>query len=426
MAMQEAAEISSRLSRKFELLQQRSMRRDSGQEGGGAALRCAAGSAANIDTLKEFYLKRLSKADPRGTGRLGMEPLGSRAFGGNADAGDAAQPQASGQHGAARLPVGTLPAARPGAARDIEDLEIWCSNCFNSIKVSDASACTGKPSTCAAAMRLSKGGAEAADDEQPRSYLALLDLKLQKLRASVEARLQDANSKVVVMRHLTQLRFNIDLAVNWTPGCSDIGVLSEHTVQQVKQLTITSRVLAPAVYVFSKRVENVIVQKERELRKADAAKATPSAPSRAGSVYGTSTSTRSTVHPGSTAQEYMSYDGEMDDRCNSLADVNSIVSDLDSNCGTEHLETVVTNQEGAGTADVGNLGDANDFLSLKNEDEQRRWFYAQCVSVKLTCPDKARARSMLISDLYTQVRAQGLPIEQWIPWVRKQLMPPSA
>merc|ERR1719221_2212875 len=98
--------------------------------------------------------------------------------------------------------------------------------------------------------------------------IGLLDLKLAKLRSALEARLQDSSSKVNVMRHLTQLRYHIDTAIKWTPGCSEIGALSDHTVQQVKQLTATSRVLAPAVYIFSKRIENVVVQKERELRKA--------------------------------------------------------------------------------------------------------------------------------------------------------------
>merc|ERR1719221_1162167 len=97
--------------------------------------------------------------------------------------------------------------------------------------------------------------------------IGLLDLKLQKLRAALEARLRDSSAKVNVIRHLTQLRYHIDTATKWSVGCSEIGALSDHTVQQMRQLTATSRVLAPAVYIFSKRIENVVAQKERELRK---------------------------------------------------------------------------------------------------------------------------------------------------------------
>jgi len=205
---------------------------------------------------------------------------------------------------------------------------------------------------------------------------------------------------VNVMRHLTQLRYHIDTAVKWVPGCSEIGALSDHTVLQVKQLTATSRVLAPAVYIFSKRIENVVVQKERELRRAMVQQLSPS---KGGGC------------------EVGSMDGDHDDLNDSVADVNSIVSELDSDCGTQYAETTVT-QDGPAN-DVGNVQDANDYLSLKNEDEQRRWFYSQCLTVKLACPDTARARKTLISDLYAKVRSEGVPIEGWVQWIRSQLMP---
>merc|ERR1740121_3622838 len=104
----------------------------------------------------------------------------------------------------------------------------------------------------------------------------------------------------------------------------------------------------------------------------------------------------------------------------SVADVNSIVSELDSDCGTQCAETVVT-QDNA--ADVGNVQDANDYLNLKNEDEQRRWFYAQTLTVKLSLSDKTRARKILISDLYARVREEGVPIDGWVDWIRTHLMP---
>merc|ERR1719263_1413186 len=111
----------------------------------------------------------------------------------------------------------------------------------------------------------------------------------------------------------------------------------------------------------------------------------------------------------------------------SVADVNSIVSELDSTTGTEYAETLVTQDNSPlGSTDVGNIQDANEYLSLKNEDEQRRWFYSQCLTVKLACPDKARARKTLISDLYAKVREECVPIEDWTRWIRQQLMPDEA
>jgi len=373
---------ASNIARKFEFLQDRAQRRpirESSVDVSGDAAK-----KTNIGHLKEFYLQRLAKSEPNTAARLGAQS--------SFPVGDAAQPQASGQHA-------VRPGFIPGAPRDIEDLEVMCNNCFNLIRSSEASQCTGDKS-CPLALRAGTTGTPA---ERPSSTIALLDLKLQKLRAALEARLQDSSSKVNVMRHLTQLRYHIDTAAKWVPGCSEIGALSDHTVQQVKQLTTTSRVIAPAVYIFSKRIENVVVQKERELRRA----MVQSSASRVGGV-----------------SEGVTIDIDRDAATESVADVNSIVSELDSDCGTQYAETLVT-QDGPST-DVGNVQDANDYLSLKNEDEQRRWFYSQCLTVKLACPDKTRARKTLISDLYAAVRAQNVPIESWVQWIRMQLMPEEA
>lgn len=361
---------------------QRSPNRDTGLD-----LTSDAAKKANIGHLKEFYLQRLAKAEPNGPAAARLTQTAQAQLSG----GDVAQPEASGQHSVGRSAVSS------GGAKDIEDLEIMCNNCFNLILSSEAARCNGDQLSCTIAKRFGGSGAE-----RPASQVAMLDLKLRKLRDALEVRLQDQSSKVNVMRHLTQLRYNIDAAAKWEPGCSEIGALSDHTVQQVKQLTATSRVLAPAVYIFSKRVENVIVQKERELRKAMVQVSTRT-PNAGGLVL----------------------DIDREDIAESVADVNSIVSELDSNCGTEYAETTVT-QDNPGTVDVGNLHDANDYLNLRNEDDQRRWFYSQCLTVKLACADKTRARKILISDLYSKVRAENIPIEGWIQWIREQLMPEAA
>jgi len=380
----DGAQISatvSNIAKKFDWLQDRAQRKPTHE----AAMDMPGDAAkkTSIGHLKEFYLQRLAKTEPSAAARLGAQTTYISS--------ELTQPQASGQSVARP----TIAAATP--AKDIEDLEIMCNNCFNLIKSSEASSCVGDPATCPLAQR--HGGAAF---EKPQGTIGLLDLKLQKLRTALEGRLQDSSSKVNVMRHLTQLRYHIDTAAKWTPGCSEIGALSDHTVQQVKQLTATSRVLAPAVYIFSKRIENVVVQKERELRRL---------------MVQTSPAKGHSGKPGGGM-----LDIDKDNMAESVADVNSIVSELDSDCGTQYAETLVT-QEGPGATDVGNVQDANDYLSLKNEDEQRRWFYSQCLNVKLACPDKARARKTLISDLYAKVKAENVPIENWVQWIRLQLMP---
>lgn len=373
--------MTSNLAKKFDLLQDRAQRRPIRA----AALEVPgdATKTTNIGHLKQFYLQRLAKTEPNAAARLGAV---QGAFGG----GDV-QPQANLQ-GAAR------PTFTSGMIKDIEDLEIMCNNCFNLIRSSEASSCTGDAKECPVAC---KNGNQLIPNEKPVGMIAVLDLKLQKLRAALEARLTDPNAKVNVIRHLTQLRYHIDTATKWSVGCSEIGALSDHTVQQMKQLTATSRVLAPAVYIFSKRVENVVVQRERELRKASAS-----------------------LQTGGTGNKDAESDNlsDRDDANSSVADVSSIVSELNSSCGTQYSETLVT-QEGPGANDIGNVQDANDYLALKNEDEMRRWFYSQCLTVKLSCTDKTRARKTLISDLYAKVKEESVPIEGWVHWIRSQLMP---
>jgi len=384
----------SNLARKFDFLQERAERKPL--------------HSASIDTLsdttkkpgighlKEFYLQRLAKTEPNAAARLG----GTVKLGQDTNAGPC-----GGGCGAAASPTSAGAPARPnfacGGVKDIEDLEVMCNNCFNLIRSSEAANCTGEPSSCPMACR--SGPADAMAAEKPVGQIALIDLKLKKLRKALDDRLQDASSKINVMRHLTQLKYHIDTASKWQLGCSEIGALSDHTLQQVKQLTATSRVLAPAVYIFSKRITNVVVQKERELRKA--------------SLQQSSQPVRSNMGNDSMAFG----DLEHTIGAESVADVKSVVSELDSDCGTQYAETVVT-QDGPST-DVGNVQDANDYLNLKNEDEQRRWFYAQTLTVKLSLADKTRARKILISDLYGRVREENVPIDGWVDWIRANLMP---
>lgn len=373
-AMNNTMPNPSNLTKKFEFLQDRAQRKPI-REGAMPIATTDATKKANISHLKDFYLKRLANNEPGGG-----PGAGGRTSAMNQTApGGFQQPQATGQ----RITRPSRPTFSADGAKNAEEFEIMCSDCFIFFPASQAHLHKCTPS------------------EGAQGQIGLLDAKLHKLRAALEVRLNDAAVKVNVMRHLTQLRYHVDHAVQWTMGCSEIGALSDHTVQQVKQLTSTARHLAPAVYIFSKRIENVIVQKDRELRKA----MVNTSPGKSAGVSGIS-----------------GIDIERDMDKESVADVNSIVSELDSDCGTQYAETQVT-QDGPGnsTNDVADVSAVNEYLTLKNEDEQRRWFYSQCLTIKLSCTDKTRARKMLISDMYSQVRQDNVPIEKWVDWIKGQL-----
>lgn len=366
---------SSNLTKRFEFLQDRAQRKPMSREGVLSMPTNDASKKANISHLKDFYLKRLANNNNDGPPGAG----GRTAMMNQTAPGGFQQPAATGQ----RITRPSRPTFTDGVEKNAEDFEIMCSDCFTFFPSSKAHLHKCTPS------------------EGAQGQIGLLDAKLHKLRAALEVRLNDAAVKVNVMRHLTQLRYHVDHAVQWKMGCSEIGALSDHTVQQVKQLTSTARHLAPAVYIFSKRIENVIVQKDRELRKA----MVNTSPGKIGGTSGIS-----------------GIDIERDMDKDSVADVNSIVSELDSDCGTQYAETQVTQDGPSPTNDVADVSAVNEYLNLKNEDEQRRWFYSQCLTIKLSCTDKTRARKMLISDMYSQVRQDGVPIEKWVDWIKGQLM----
>eukprot|EP00403_Amphidinium_massartii_P008023 CAMPEP_0178418616 /NCGR_PEP_ID=MMETSP0689_2-20121128/25182_1 /TAXON_ID=160604 /ORGANISM="Amphidinium massartii, Strain CS-259" /LENGTH=474 /DNA_ID=CAMNT_0020040019 /DNA_START=42 /DNA_END=1462 /DNA_ORIENTATION=- len=396
---------ASNLARKYELLQQRGKQRT--PLGQGDRPRPAT-TKADIDSLKEYYLQRLSRTAPQGATR-GSSPLANdRAPLSGSCGGSLAQPSLRAQAQSPGPQRIQQPQPPPAAQTpDMEDLEVLCNNCYNLISTSDAPHCTGDPKDCPVAARFGSSSSAGKSSGQ----VAVLDIKLQKLRENIEVRLASANtnSRVNVMRHLTQLRYHIDTAAKWTPGCPELGSLSDHTVQQVKQLTAMSRVLEPAVYIFSKRIENVILQKERELRKVGSSKPAGEADPKVDPLrMDTRTSLASMGVPSALGSRG--------------TDVNSIVGDLDSECGTNYVDTVVTQDAPGGTAtDVGNLQEADDSLSLKNEDEQRRWFYSQCLQQKLACADQTRARRILISDLYCQVRKENVPMQNWKQWIKQQM-----
>merc|ERR1712007_4896 len=237
-----------------------------------------------------------------------------------------------------------------------------------------------------------------ASTQRPSGTIALLDMKLNKLQAALEKRLQESDpQKVSVMRHLTQLKYQIGTAKKWNPADPEAACLSDRVVSKVKELVASARLHAPTVYIFSKRVENVIVQKERAFRKLVA--------------QSTALSPQSNV-PFSLAGSVKSL----------VTEVNSCVS-ANSATGTEtEMESCSTISEGT-AFDVGNMHEASEMLETRSEVEQRHWFYKQCLRARVTsgCSDKSLIKNPLIADLYTKVRSEQVPIKDWVPWIHRQV-----
>lgn len=309
-------------------------------------------TATDVTHLKEFYLQRLTRTQELAS--PGLEPNGSEAE--------------------VKLHLKAPPV--------LEDVEVMCNICLNLVIVHDAVKCTADPvqHKCETSMQVRQAGIFG--------QLELLNSKLKNLRAALESRLLLADSNIHVMRQCTKLRYLIDTALNWAPGCVEIGPLSENTIQQVQQLTATSEGLNPALYAFSKRIQYYITQKDRALRKA-----------------GTQRLIRFT-QPISDAPS----------PCIRKELSTSTVHDLTTDSGTQCTETFGTQEELSSETD--NQKTVN--LSFENEDEQRRWFYTHCLSAKLACNDQSRARKILISDLYSKVRADAIPVNTWANWITSQ------
>mmetsp|Transcript_25315 Transcript_25315/g.58819 ORF Transcript_25315/g.58819 Transcript_25315/m.58819 type:complete len:547 (+) Transcript_25315:158-1798(+) len=367
----------------------------------------------SIDELKEYYLQRLAK-NPHGVPlRNSLSPLGPRP---TVDSiGSSRRPSTDALRGPFMRPQSSISEVRTTANvdQDIDDIEVMCNNCCTLIKASEAPFhdCVGGRATAVA------GGCTAKEESRPIDGLSQLDLKLRRLRESLEKKLQESMGQVNVMRHLTQLRYHIDTALKWQGGNTELGMLCGHTLQQLKQLTAMARVFDPSMYIFSKRIESVVSQKERELRKTAAPE--PGAPA------GQQTRRFSSRSPIRSPKGLLSMSGfSLDKSCGSIACSRSPsmgVGELSSDCGTMQVAETVLTQDHMGSGDVGNLTEANDFLSFSGEDDRRRWFYSQCLTVKLGIEDKAKAKRILISDLYSKVRADNVAPENWPSWIREEI-----
>eukprot|EP00929_Paragymnodinium_shiwhaense_P033995 TRINITY_DN18552_c0_g1_i1.p1 TRINITY_DN18552_c0_g1~~TRINITY_DN18552_c0_g1_i1.p1 ORF type:complete len:162 (+),score=32.47 TRINITY_DN18552_c0_g1_i1:75-488(+) len=55
-----------------------------------------------------------------------------------------------------------------------------------------------------------------------------------------------------------------------------------------------------------------------------------------------------------------------------------------------------------------------------DKDEQRVWFYAHCMPLKLACAHED-LRRMLIAELYDELLCEQVPPEEWLSWLRERL-----
>lgn len=394
-----------------------------------------ASTRADISQLKEFYLDRLANREfaELGPKTIALGPKVALLCKERADTAtprtsnvrrfvtcpsDVSQPHANGAY--ARLGICSKDHLATAHVQDVEDLDITCNKCFNLIKLSEAPNCNGQPASCTVRAN---GGAT--------SPFELLDMKLRDLRAALQVRLLDASSKVDVMRHLSQLRYHIDTALDWAPRHPNLGPLSEHTMQQVRQLTVTSRVLAPGVHVFSKRAEDLIVQKERACRSFVRDESIAGAPeldltTKSNVSDSTSDPGGSTSDPGSAQVSDSTIDPVI--VCDSNSDPGSAqVSDSTSDPGSDQRRSTHAEQYSI-AMDMSNAPSVAEQLSQTRivEDERRRWFYSQYFECKLACPDRALARKIFISDLYAKVKVEGIPTEEWEQWIRRQFQIPRA
>eukprot|EP00397_Hematodinium_sp_SG-2012_P010834 GEMP01010960.1.p1 GENE.GEMP01010960.1~~GEMP01010960.1.p1 ORF type:complete len:390 (-),score=66.10 GEMP01010960.1:2072-3241(-) len=362
---------SSALSSRFSFLREKTQKKPINAPV--AAPLSPSAKKANIDHLKDFYLKRWATQESARTSHGGTGTLGSTFVGRNY----ASVPRGSGVSSRApRAPVA------PPQETTVDEVEAMCNNCFSILKANDAAA---------------HGMQCLTSSQKCENTNEIFNAKLKKVSQELSTRMtSEAASKIHHVRHLTQLNYHLQTAIKWVPGCSELGALSEHTLRQVGQLTTTARHLAPELFAFSKRVDLGVTQKEKNLRNL--------------------------VTHQPAGGNYISAEGKNDAIEDGRGiEIKSIVSEMDSDCGTQYSETLVTHDT-KGNADVADIQSAAELLRLKDEDEQRRWFYSQCLTIKLGCPEKSRARRVLISDLYTEVKEQKIPIDQWLKWIKFALL----
>jgi len=415
---------SSALSSRYAFLCEKMQKKPSA---GGAPLRSASGGMsadaskkADIDRLKNFYLNRMKQSagatrEATSSDRMKQgetsanssygNPFGYQSSYGINKAVSAPRSSTLGMASTLRTNhAGQNHVVAHGSAQNhaiyredrAEDVDVICNNCFTILKAINAK----DHITSLSCMRSS---------EKYTTHHELLDAKLKKILEVAQERLDDT-TEICESRALTNLIYHINCAIKWYPGCAELGGLSGHTVQQIMHLATSAKHLSVSILALCKRVVQVVTQKEKELFLLQGAKS-------AGTMLGGGGG-----YPGASMGGGYLKD---DDICGGL-EVKSIVSELDSDCGTQYSDTNITYDTNAMQNDVGDILGVNDIMKIQDEDEQRKWFYSHCLSLKLKCSDKNRARKVLISDLYTQIKEENVPTSEWPNWILEHLQLPMS
>ncbi|CAD7934194.1 unnamed protein product [Amoebophrya sp. A25] len=345
----------------------------------------------NVNVLKDFYMKRLETQ---------KNAFGATAGSGSGTAGGVG----AGVSGAGGSSSSTAFYKRPRIALPKSDETVdglvLCLNTGDLVN----------PDSMKPSAQMGVGGAPLnLDSLPPDEQVGSFNQRLENFLKTLNERIEKSSLKANVMRHLTQVRYQLDVALRWTMGCADIGVLSDHTVQTLGGLVSSALTLVPQEYVIAKRVHMIVRQKERFLRKLK-------------------------IESGQLAareedKELLALEEDDEDRVDGgKSEVTSVV-EMTSNCGTEFSATDITASSKASgfpyasgplVSDVANLSSLGEMSACRTEDEKRRWFYSQCLTVKLQCTDKDKARKTLISDLYDQCKRKNVPMEKWSEWIRAE------
>lgn len=59
-------------------------------------------------------------------------------------------------------------------------------------------------------------------------------------------------------------------------------------------------------------------------------------------------------------------------------------------------------------------------MRKRTADDLQRYFYSQCLAVKLSFPSKHPAQRLQIPELYDKVKKLQIPLDQWPGFIRRE------
>ena len=92
-----------------------------------------------------------------------------------------------------------------------------------------------------------------------------------------------------------------------------------------------------------------------------------------------------------------------------------VIDEVHSDVGSD-ADSAVSSQ---GSVDVAEMKDAEEALQAVSEDQLRRYFYSQCLKMKLLLPKTHPGQKVLVSTLYEEAR--NLPVARWRRFIKMQL-----